>query len=53
MTAGEAFDKLFSGTGLTHRYLDDKTVTIVPVSAPDAKSASTLTFPQKLRRNLR
>jgi outer membrane receptor protein involved in Fe transport len=30
ITANEAFDQLLDGTGLTYRYLDDNTVTIVP-----------------------
>lgn len=32
ITAEEAFDQLLTGTGLTYRYLDEKTVTVVPVS---------------------
>ncbi|MGH8210216.1 MAG: STN domain-containing protein [Steroidobacteraceae bacterium] len=32
MTAAEALEHVLSGTGLTYRYLDDKTVTIVPLS---------------------
>jgi len=34
MTANEAFDQLLAGTGLTYRYLDENTVTIVPLSDP-------------------
>ena len=34
ITANEAFDQLLDGTGLTYRYLDENTVTIVPVSDP-------------------
>ena len=34
ITADEAFDQLLTGTGLTYRYLDENTVTVVPVSAP-------------------
>ena len=34
ITAEEAFNQLLTGTGLTYRYLDDNTVTIVPLSAP-------------------
>jgi iron complex outermembrane receptor protein len=34
ITANEAFDQLLDGTGLTYRYLDDNTVTIVPLSDP-------------------
>jgi hypothetical protein len=32
ITANEAFDQLLSGTGLTYRYLDENTVTVVPLS---------------------
>ena len=32
MTANEAFQQLLSGTGLTYRYLDDNTVTVIPIS---------------------
>ena len=40
MTAAEALERVLSGTGLTYKYLDEKTVTIVPagVSAPSAGS---------------
>jgi hypothetical protein len=31
ITADEAFDQLLTGTGLTYRYLDDNTVTVVPL----------------------
>ncbi|HEY1315276.1 MAG TPA: TonB-dependent receptor plug domain-containing protein, partial [Steroidobacteraceae bacterium] len=34
ITADEAFDQLLTGTGLTYRYLDENTVTVVPLSAP-------------------
>jgi iron complex outermembrane recepter protein len=41
LTAGEALKGLLSGTGLTYRYLDDQTVTIMPIAtAPAAASAS-------------
>ena len=33
ITANEALEQLLSGTGLTYRYLDDNTVTVVPISA--------------------
>lgn len=33
-TAEEAFNQLLMGTGLTYRYLDENTVTIVPLNAP-------------------
>ncbi len=32
ITAEEAFDQLLTGTGLTYRYLDENTVTVVPLS---------------------
>jgi len=32
ITADEAFDQLLDGTGLTYRYLDDNTVTVIPLS---------------------
>jgi iron complex outermembrane recepter protein len=32
ITANEAFDQLLTGTGLTYRYLDENTVTVVPLS---------------------
>ena len=31
ITANEAFNQLLDGTGLTYRYLDEKTVTVVPL----------------------
>jgi iron complex outermembrane receptor protein len=34
-TPEEALKQLLNGTGLTYRYLDDRTVTIVPVTSPD------------------
>ena len=34
ITADEAFDQLLTGTGLTYRYLDANTVTVVPLSVP-------------------
>jgi iron complex outermembrane recepter protein len=33
LTPDEAFDQVLSGTDLTYRYLDDKTITILPVSS--------------------
>jgi hypothetical protein len=33
ITADEAFKQLLSGTGLTFRYLDGHTVTVIPVSS--------------------
>jgi iron complex outermembrane recepter protein len=40
-TTDEALARILSGTGLTYRYLDDKTVTIVPVSAQGGAGAAT------------
>jgi iron complex outermembrane receptor protein len=41
LTMSEALTQLLSGTGLTYRYVDDKTVSIVPVSAqPPQKGTS-------------
>jgi iron complex outermembrane receptor protein len=34
ITADEAFNQLLTGTGLTYLYLDENTVTVVPLSAP-------------------
>jgi outer membrane receptor protein involved in Fe transport len=39
LTAAEAFEQLLKGTGLTYRYLDENTVTIVPIATQPAKSA--------------
>ena len=36
ITTEEAFDQLLTGTGLTYRYLDKNTVTVVPLSAPSS-----------------
>jgi iron complex outermembrane recepter protein len=40
ITIDEALTGILDGTGLTYKYLDDKTVTIVPVAAPPTTSAS-------------
>jgi len=40
MTANEALEQLLSGTGLTYRYLDDNTVTVVPVSTSSLSEGS-------------
>jgi hypothetical protein len=34
ITADEAFNQLLMGTGLTYLYLDENTVTVVPLNAP-------------------
>lgn len=39
LTAAEAFSKVLSGTGLTYRYIGDKTVTIVPIGSAGAPTA--------------
>ena len=33
ITANEAFDQLLDGTGLTYRYLDGNTVTVMPITS--------------------
>ena len=38
MTAQEALEKVLAGTGLTFRYLDEKTVTIVPLGTRTTES---------------
>ena len=40
-TPEEALQQLLSGTGLTYKYLDDQTVTILPVNAQNAPRART------------
>jgi iron complex outermembrane recepter protein len=47
ITANEAFDQLLDGTGLTYRYLDENTVTIVPLSdlAPSGGPGASLPPP--------
>ncbi len=40
-TPEEALKRLLTGTGLTYKYLDDKTVTIVPASAAGSGQATT------------
>jgi iron complex outermembrane receptor protein len=34
ITTEEAFDQLLTGTGLTYRYLDKNTVTVIPLNSP-------------------
>jgi iron complex outermembrane receptor protein len=43
LTADEALSKLLAGTGLTFRYLDQDTVTIVPLAATGSEPTDTLT----------
>ncbi len=38
LTAVEALTQLLSGTGLTYKYLDDKTITILPVVLPTSST---------------
>ena len=40
LTTDEALKQLLRDTGLTYRYLDDKTVTVVPIAAVDASATS-------------
>lgn len=40
VTAAEALDRVLSGTGLTYRYIDEKTVSIVPVASEQGAAAS-------------
>src|SRR5258708_39236488 len=41
LTLDEALKQLLTGTGLTYRYLDDKTVTILPVRVQEQSGTST------------
>jgi iron complex outermembrane receptor protein len=45
-TPEEALKRLLTGTGLTYRYLDDKTVTIFPVGSSDTRTKSGGASPQ-------
>jgi len=40
LTANEAFDQLLDGTSLTYRYLDENTVTVVPLSDPSVSGGN-------------
>ena len=46
MTAAEALEHVLSGTGLTYKYLDEKTVTIMPVEAAAPSSRKSQLTPQ-------
>src|SRR4029077_4414315 len=47
LTFDEAMTRLLSGTGLTYRYLDDKAITIIPVSSATGNATtSSLTSEQ-------
>jgi iron complex outermembrane recepter protein len=44
MTAAEALEHVLTGTGLTYRYLDEKTVTIIPTpTGPTSEAQNTTT----------
>jgi iron complex outermembrane receptor protein len=45
ITANEAFDQLLNGTGLTYRYLDENTVTVVPLSDPSLAGGAGASLP--------
>ncbi len=45
ITANEAFDQLLDGTGLTYRYLDENTVTVIPVIDPSLSEGSGASLP--------
>ncbi len=45
ITANEAFEQLLDGTGLTYRYLDENTVTIVPLSDPASSEGPVASLP--------
>ena len=46
LTATEALGQILSGTGLSYRYLDDKTVTIVPVADRSGAASPNSQSPQ-------
>ncbi|MEJ1964472.1 MAG: TonB-dependent receptor [Gammaproteobacteria bacterium] len=48
LTADEALTKLLSGTGLTYRYLDDRTVTVKPIPTAPPPAASNAGDPAPL-----
>jgi iron complex outermembrane recepter protein len=45
ITTNEAFDQLLDGTGLTYRYLDANTVTVVPINWSTSNEGSGITSP--------
>ncbi|HEY2635736.1 MAG TPA: TonB-dependent receptor plug domain-containing protein, partial [Steroidobacteraceae bacterium] len=45
ITANEAFDQLLDGTGLTYRYLDENTVTVVRLNDPSLSEAAGASLP--------
>lgn len=53
LTPDEALATLLSGTGLTFKYLDDRTVTIVPVPPSSGEPQAGIEDPRKLEANPR
>src|SRR5262249_17998231 len=49
LTADEALRDLLRGTGLTYKYLDDKTVTIIPPERASSAKPSTQQAPREIR----
>lgn len=47
LTADETLNQLLKDTGLTYRYLDDKTITIVPITSGPANDKKSLTSLEK------
>jgi outer membrane receptor protein involved in Fe transport len=45
ITANEAFDQLLDSTGLTYRYLDENTVTVIPLSDPSLSGGARTSLP--------
>ena len=45
ITANEAFDQLLDSTGLTYRYLDENTVTVIPLSDPSLSGEARASLP--------
>jgi len=46
LSASEALTQLLEGTGLTYKYLDDKTITILPLATGDTEPAHTSAAPK-------
>ena len=45
ITANEAFDQLLDSTGLTYRYLDENTVTVIPLNDPSLSGGARASLP--------
>jgi iron complex outermembrane recepter protein len=45
ITANEAFEQLLEGTGLTYRYLDENTVTVMPLNDPSVSEGAGASLP--------